>query len=92
MKHKVIPEGNDLWIHLNEEYDGIIFKYDRVAFDVQNENTPEEEAFLQFHYDLHPSSVKVTDTETFEKYLGDLLLEILQEQLKKNEVVYYGGT
>ena len=66
------------------EFDGTIFSYGKVEF-------PEpDEPNLSFNYTVHHSDVDTTN-EKFKNTIGDILVEMIEESLKKNDTVFAGG-
>jgi len=65
---------------LEGEYEDIIYKYNNVKFEEVNNNG---QVPLQFTYDvfLNPNS-KDVDSEEFKNYIGDILVELVDQQLK----------
>jgi len=74
-------------LEVNEgPFSGIKFHYEDIKFVEEN---PDGSATMNFGYQITdgvPSNVA-----EFEKFLGDMLIKFLEDQLKKNEVVYHGG-
>jgi|TARA_B110000285_G_C14905531_1_gene505375 hypothetical protein len=68
------------------KYKDIIYKYDKVKF--APEANANGEIPLKFTYDifLNPNKVEVKDTE-FKNYIGDILLELVEDQLKNGTMV-----
>ena len=68
------------------KYKDIIYKYDKVKF--ASEANTNGEIPLKFTYDifLNPNKVEVKDTE-FKNYIGDILLELVEDQLKNGTMV-----
>lgn len=83
-------EGSDN-IHIlitDGEFSGCEFFFDGLKFaDEANEDGSMN---MSFDYEITNGFV-VSDAEVFGRFLGDLLLKILEEQMKTNEVVYSGG-
>jgi hypothetical protein len=82
---------SDVTIHQNSEitvnngpFAGTIFTFGDVSFP--DENQP----ILSFRYYLIKGDVE--RSKEFEKEIGDLLVELIQEGLKNNEIIYRGGT
>ena len=46
---------------------------------------------MSFDYTI-TNGFKPEDKDTFDRFLGDNLMSILEEQIKKQEVVFKGGT
>ena len=79
-------DGSRLIKLTSNEYSGIIYSYGRVKLI-------EEDAGLrvQFHYDIHENPIGVLDEANFRHHIGDILIDLLDEQLSQNQVVYTGG-
>ena len=68
-------------------YSGIIYTYGRVRLVEEDELLR-----VQFEYDIQENPVGVLERDKFRDYIGDILVELLEENLLKNNVVYTGGT
>jgi hypothetical protein len=66
------------------EYVGTVFSYGEVDFP------DPEEPILSFEYTVHHSDVD-TINERFKNRIGDILVEMIEDSLKKNETVFSGG-
>lgn len=76
--------GSQLIKLTSGDYSGIIYSYGSVGFDEQG-----EQVSLRFDYKVH--SDHDYDEQEFGKYIGDILVDLITEQLAKNEIVYTGG-
>jgi len=68
-------------------YEGIIYKYNQVKFaPTENERG---EIPLKFTYDVmaNPNKEEV-DKEDFRVYIGDILVEIVEEQLQNGTIIF----
>ena len=76
---------------LEGKYEGMIFSYGEVKFV---EHGDEDAVTLKFDYEIHknPGNLDTFDKEEVEYILGGFLQDLIQEQLKKNELIYTGGT
>ena len=79
--------GNQLINLTSKEYSGIIYTYGRVRLLEE-----EDQLRVQFEYDIHENPVGVLDQSKFRNHIGDILIDLLEENLLKNNVVYTGGT
>ena len=72
---------------LEGRYEGIIYKYDQVKFST-TENA-DGELPLKFTYDImaNPNDEDIKSTE-FRNYIVDILVEVMEEQLKNGKVVF----
>jgi hypothetical protein len=79
-------DGNQFIQLTSSPYSGIIYTYGRVRL-------VEEEDLLrvQFEYDIHENPVGFVDRDKFRNHIGDILIDLLEENLLKNNVVYTGG-
>jgi hypothetical protein len=83
-----VPDSEVYAIKLTvEPYNGITYCYGKCS--VSDE---EDHAELTFEYDIIEDIDTGYDVKLFEKFIGDKLVEILEEQLMKNSVVYSGGS
>jgi hypothetical protein len=79
--------GNQLIKLTCNPYSGIIYTYGRVRLVEEDELLR-----VQFEYDIQENPVGILEREKFRNYIGDILVELLEENLLKNNVVYTGGT
>lgn len=76
---------------LEDPYSGIIFTYGKVSFDVDEVN---DHLKIKFDYDILHDPINPRTgfvKEEFENYIGDLLQELLHQEIAKNNVTYTGG-
>ena len=80
--------GNKIIKLTTEPYSGIMYHYGRVKLI-------EEEDILriQFEHDVvyNINDVDVDNNE-FKNYIGEILVDLLEDGLLRNELVYTGGT
>jgi len=71
---------------LDGQYEGII-KYDKVKF--APDANKKGEIPLKFTYDiyLNPNKVEVED-ENFTNYIGDILVELVENQLENKSIIF----
>ena len=79
--------GNQLIQLTSKEYSGIIYTYGRVRLLEED-----EQLRVQFEFDIHENPVGFVDRDKFRNHIGDILIDLLDENLLKNNVVYTGGT
>ena len=67
------------------EYKDIIYTYGHVKF--ASEENAEGKLPLKFTYDIkkNPNNVD-TDSEDFRQYIGDILIEVIEEQLENGTI------
>ena len=70
---------------MDGEYEGVIYKYDKVAFEpkpLESGDIP-----LRFTYDImtNPNNEDVESLD-FRNYIGDILVEVVQEQLEAGKL------
>lgn len=68
------------------QFEGIVYRLGDVSFP------DEDEPILQFSYDIIDGELSESDKPVFEKFVGDSIVQMLEEQLRKGELVYHGGT
>ena len=85
----VQKEGDDFTCLklLSEKYEGIIYKYGKVGFG-KDEN-PDGTLPLIFDYDIikNPKNIDLEDEKDFVDYIGDILLEQLEKQIKDGTAI-----
>mgnify|MGYP000626695721 CR=1 FL=1 len=79
--------GNQLIKLTSSDYSGIIYTYGRVRLLEE-----EDQLRVQFEFDIHENPVGFVDRDKFRNHIGDILIDLLEENLLKNNVVYTGGT
>ena len=69
------------------KYEGVIYKYDKVAFEskpLDGGDIP-----LRFTYDIMVNSKKVdVESTDFKNYIGDILIEVVEQQLKEGKIQF----
>ena len=78
---KIIEEG---------PYKDIVYTYGQVKF--ASEPNDEGRLPLKFTYDIkkNPNSID-TESEDFRNLIGDILVEVMEEQLKNNKIIFKDG-
>tara|TARA_R110000772_G_scaffold130100_15_gene238378 strand:- start:921 stop:1199 length:279 start_codon:yes stop_codon:yes gene_type:complete len=86
LKYKQVPykENQFALEFIDHEFSGIKFVLGKVQL---NENN----LTLKYHYDIIESSGKDFDEDKFQTAIGDLLMQMLDDGVKRNDLVYYGG-
>ncbi|NDB60077.1 hypothetical protein EB001_16750 [bacterium] len=51
----------------------------------------EDNLTLKYHYDIIESKVEDSDVKEFETLIGDVLMQMLSDGVKNNDLVYSGG-
>ena len=80
-------DGNQLIRLTSNQYSGIIYTYGRVRLLEED-----DQLRVQFEYDIQENPVGVLDVSVFRNHIGDILIDLLEENLLKNNLVYTGGT
>ena len=72
---------------MDGQYEGIIYKYNNVKLS-QTENA-DGQLPLKFTYDImvNPNDEDIKSTE-FRNYIGDILVEVMEEQLKNGKILF----
>jgi hypothetical protein len=83
---KVEPLGDNEYVVtlLATDDVGIKYKYGQVSFDEQDDS-----ANMNFEYEI--ISGEPRDVEKFQQTIGDVLVLMIEDMIKKNEVVFKGG-
>ena len=85
----VQKEGDDFTCIklLSEKYDGIIFKYGNVGFG--KEENPDGTLPMMFDYDIirNENNIDLGDESDFIGHIGDILLELMEKQLKDGTAI-----
>ena len=84
-------EGEDhTCIKLTEgQYEGIIYKYGKVGIPPKVKEDAEGKLPLTFDYTVvkNPKDLDILDNQEFIDYIGDILLELLEEKLKDGTAI-----
>ena len=84
-------EGEDhTCIKLTEgQYEGIIYKYGKVGIPPKATEDTEGRLPLTFDYTVvkNPKDLDILDNQEFIDYIGDILVELLDEQLKNGTAI-----
>ena len=84
-------EGEDhTCIKLTEgKYEGIIYKYGKVGVHPEAEEDDKGRLPLAFDYTIvkNPNDLDILDNQAFIDYIGDILIELLDEQLKNGQAI-----
>jgi len=84
-------EGEDhTCIKLTEgQYEGIIYKYGKVGIPPKVKEDAEGKLPLTFDYTVvkNPKDLDILDNQEFINYIGDILVELLDEQLKNGQAI-----
>ncbi len=71
------------------KFEDIIFSYGKVTIE---ENEDKTNAKLIFDYTIQIGSISEDEKDEFGQYTGEILLDLIDQQLHTNSVVYAGGT
>ena len=88
LKYKKEPYGDhEYTIELiDHEFSGIKFTLGKVGFVEENDNFT-----LKFHYDIIENDHSEYDKQSFEKTVGDLVMQMIDDGLDNENLIYYGG-
>ena len=73
---------------LEEPFSGIIYTYGKVELKEDKEN---DILRINFEYDILENSNPNLDLNQFEKYIGDILTELIHIGVRENNISYTGG-
>jgi hypothetical protein len=68
------------------QFNDVVFNFGAVEFPDENE------PILRFDYNIIEGDVKANKKKEFEQTIGDILVELIEQALKKQELIYRGGT
>ena len=101
MLHKINyytePYGEDKYAIVLEDgkYAGTKFTYGAVSFNPPESGiiSDEDKCTLKYDYDIIESDNTINEENIieFETMLGDLLMQLIEEGVVKNDIVYTGG-
>lgn len=84
-------EGTDYsCIKITEgKYKDVIYHYGRVAFAPESEKKPDGKLPMKFDYtiDKNPKDLDLLENQKFINYIGDILIELLEEKLKDGSAI-----
>ena len=71
------------------KFKDVIYHYGRVAFAPESEKLPDGRLPMKFDYtvDKNPKNLILLDNKEFIDYIGDILLELLEEKLKDGTAI-----
>ena len=71
------------------KFKDVIYHYGRVAFAPESEKQPDGKLPMKFDYtiDSNPRNLLLLDNSEFIDYIGDILLELLEEKLKDGTAI-----
>ena len=74
----------------SDKYDGIIYKYGKVGFG--KEENADGSLPMIFDYDIikNPNNIDLGDEKDFVDHIGDILLELMEKQIKDGTAIIDG--
>ena len=71
------------------KYKDVIYHYGRVAFAPESEKKPDGKLPMKFDYtiDKNPKDLDLLENQKFINYIGDILIELLEEKLKDGTAI-----
>lgn len=86
-RFKVVDfKGNPAIELLNNQFEGILVSLGRVAFHEEGDSLR-----MSFDYDVLDDNDAVYTKEELETEIGDCVMDMIQEGIEKNDLVYTGG-
>jgi len=92
LKYNKEPYGDHEYLleFIDHTFSGIKFILGKVQLLEQNDNCT-----LKYHYDIIENntemSIKHELKQSFEKNVGDLVVQMIDDGLLNNDLIYYGG-
>jgi hypothetical protein len=86
LKYNKEPYGIDQFALelVDHRFSNIKFTLGKVSFNEDNYT-------LKYHYDIIENNCKDYIKEEFEHSIGDLIMQMLEEGVQKNDLIYTGG-
>jgi len=80
VENEKIPDKTGIKL-IDGEFDGMVYIYGNVRF------SEDEPPIMNFDYEImkNPNKCKYKDSEDFEYIIGDILVEIIDEQLREDD-------
>ncbi len=72
---------------LDQPYAGTTLVYGKISIEEVN-----DQAIMHFNVDSFADGKSVIITDDLKKLAGDVLIQILEEQVKNETAIYHGGT
>lgn len=71
------------------KFKDVIYHYGRVAFAPESEKQSDGKLPMKFDYTVrkNPNELILLDNKEFIDYIGDILLEILEDQLERGDII-----
>ena len=71
------------------KYKDVIYHYGKVAFAPESEKKPDGKLPMKFDYtiDKNPKDLDLLENQKFINYIGDILIELLEEKLKDGTAI-----
>ena len=71
------------------KFKDVIYHYGRVAFAPESEELPDGKLPMKFDYTVrkNPNDLILLDNKEFIDYIGDILLELLADQLERGDII-----
>ena len=80
-----LPNGSYKIKLLDTPFEGIIVTLGKVSFEESG-----DDMHMRYEYDVVSHPIEFVK-EDLDKHIGDMLLQMLEEGVKKNDIVYTGG-
>ena len=71
------------------KFKDVIYHYGRVAFAPESETQKDGKLPMKFDYTVrkNPNNLILLDNKEFIDYIGDILLELLEDQLNRGDII-----
>lgn len=73
---------------LEEPYKNMIISFSKVEFE---EDCDLETMHIKYNYEIHDSADCEYSKLDLEQYLGDFIMDLLEDGLKNHDIIYSGG-
>lgn len=88
LKHDIVgyTESGEFKLRFKDEFPTIVFTLGKVEFIEEGDSVR-----MKYNYNLLEGKLSDTQKPKFEHLIGDLIVQQMQEGVKKNDLIYTGG-
>ena len=88
LKHDIVgyTESGEFKLRFKDEFPTIVFTLGKVEFVEEGDGLR-----MKYNYDILEGKLHESKKPMFERLIGDLIVQQLEEGVKKNDLIYTGG-